>query len=173
MIYFISDTHFGHAGSLKWNNGGVRPGFSCVKEVDDLMIKNWNETVCVSDTVYFLGDFAYKCGYQYAQYVFNRLNGDKHLIRGNHDYKIAEKLLWSSKSDILTLTHGIDIVLCHYPMLSWKNKNKGSIHLHGHTHGSINELNAGLRRMDVSVECINYTPISITDIIKICSISIQ
>jgi calcineurin-like phosphoesterase family protein len=103
------------------------------------------------------------------------LKGEKHLIRGNHDYKIADKFVncWASISDIKQVdyiepTKGIktEIICCHYPMLSWRHKEQGSIHLHGHVHGGIQELNKGTRRMDVSVECIDYKPISIDDVVK-------
>jgi calcineurin-like phosphoesterase family protein len=173
MIYFISDTHFNHKGSLLWNNGSVRPQFASVDEMNELMMTNWNNTVKDNDIVYFLGDFAYKCSVRSAEDIFRSLNGAKHLVKGNHDYKIATKFKdWASVSDIKQIeyvepTKGkIEIICCHYPMLSWRHKEQGSIHLHGHVHGGIQELNKGTRRMDVSVECIDYKPISIDDVVK-------
>jgi calcineurin-like phosphoesterase family protein len=175
MIYFISDTHFNHKGSLLWNNGAVRPQFTSVDEMNELMIRNWNNTVKDNDIIYFLGDFAFKCNKNKAEAIFWVLKGEKHLIKGNHDYKIADKFVncWASISDIKQVdyiepTKGIktEIICCHYPMLSWRHKEQGSIHLHGHVHGGIQELNKGTRRMDVSVECINYTPISIDEVVK-------
>jgi calcineurin-like phosphoesterase family protein len=44
---------------------------------------------------------------------------------------------------------------------------RGSIHLHGHVHGGLQEQNKGRRRFDVGVEIIDYTPISIDEIIRI------
>jgi calcineurin-like phosphoesterase family protein len=177
MIYFISDTHFNHKGSLLWNNGTVRPQFASVDEMNELMIRNWNNTVKDNDIVYFLGDFAYKCSVRSAEDIFRSLNGTKHLVKGNHDYKIATKFKdWASISDINqvdyvdTVTDSkIEIILCHYPMISWRHSNHGSIHLHGHTHGSIQDKNLGVKRFDVSVECINYTPISIEDVVKMAN----
>lgn len=176
MIYFISDTHFLHAGSLKWNDGQVRPQFSSAQEMNETMIANWNNTVQENDVVWFLGDFAYKCNKNMAESIFWSLNGVKHLVRGNHDYKIACKFAgcWASISDIaqvdyIDTTNGAkkEIILCHYPLLSWRHKEQGAIHLHGHVHGSMEETNKGTKRKDMSVECINYTPMSAEKVIGI------
>lgn len=175
MIYFISDTHFGHAGSLKWNNSKVRPEFSSVEEMNELMIKNWNNIVKENDTVYFLGDFAYKCSKQFIETIFWNLNGEKHLVKGNHDFGLAAKedfLPWITISDIKQIDFINDkgckqeIIMCHYPMLSWIHKEQGSWHLHGHVHGSLQEFNKGTKRYDCSVEVNNYTPISLEQLIE-------
>ena len=51
--YFIADTHFNHKNILKYCN---RP-FSNVKEMNEKLIENWNNTVKKDDVVYMLGDF--------------------------------------------------------------------------------------------------------------------
>ena len=33
-----------------------------------------------------------------------------------------------------------DLVLCHYPIFSWKGMNKGTILLYGHTHNSAEDV---------------------------------
>jgi len=173
MIYFISDTHFNHKGTLKWADGKNR-NFPDIQTMNQTIINNWNSIVKIEDTVYFLGDFAFKTSKTYAETIFWELNGKKHLIKGNHDYNIASKFIncWESISDIKQVDFINDkgciqeIILCHYPMLSWRHKNQGAWHLHGHTHGSLQELNKNTNRMDVSVEAINYTPISIEEVIK-------
>ena len=167
MNYFISDTHFGHKGSLIWNNGGIRPQFKDVTDMNNYMIEKWNSVVSDEDTVWFLGDFAYKCSIGFARGIFESLNGSKHLIQGNHDYKIGIKLPWESISQIKQIEiMGKEIIMCHYPMLSWRHMMQGSIHLHGHTHGSIQDKNKGTNRIDMSVELYDYTPQSETQIIN-------
>ena len=175
MVFFISDTHFNHRGSLLWNDRTVRPNFESVKEMNDLMINNWNKVVKNEDTVYFLGDFAYKCPKYMAESTFWILNGKKHLIIGNHDYNLAAKFekCWESMAHRMqydfTDDNGVkrEIIMDHYPLLSWRHSNHGSWHLHGHTHGSIQHLSVGVNRYDCSVEVNNYSPISLDQVCKI------
>ena len=91
-IFFISDMHFGHEAMTKFLNYDgtrVRP-FNSAKEVDELIIKNWNEMVPEQDVVYVLGDVAYSCRKEYVDSILVRLKGSKKLIAGNHD-------LWSTQ----------------------------------------------------------------------------
>ena len=44
--------------------------------------------------------------------------------------------------------------MSHYPALSWQNKGIGSIHLHGHVHGMMDDFNEASPdlRVDVGVD---------------------
>lgn len=75
-IFFTSDTHFGHANIIKYCG---RP-YKTARDMDEGLIKNWNDTVRPDDLVYHLGDFSF----QSDQYV-HRLNGKIILVKGNHD----------------------------------------------------------------------------------------
>ena len=79
-VFVISDTHFGHANIIKYCN---RP-FRDTTEMDEAMIKNWNETVSNNDVVLHLGDFGLGSK-EYIASIVKRLNGKKILIMGNHD----------------------------------------------------------------------------------------
>ena len=62
------------------------------------------------------------------------------------------------------------LCLMHYPMHSWNKSHHGSIHLHGHCHGSIDTENRLRRRLDVGVDSENsesYSPISLDQIFDI------
>jgi len=168
MIYFISDTHFGHKGSLSWPNGKARP-FKDVNEMNQTIINNWNSIVTDEDTVYMLGDFAYKCNTTTINHIFNSLKGKIIFIKGNHDGRTLKanqfKHRFESVHDRINFEYnGYTFVLDHYPIYSWLLKNRGSIHLHGHTHGTPTNITGKI--MDVSCEALNYKPISIEDIIK-------
>lgn len=79
-IFGISDTHFGHANIIRYCN---RP-FASVEEMDEIMIKLWNETVSNKDVVLHLGDLGLG-NKEYISSIVKRLNGKKILIMGNHD----------------------------------------------------------------------------------------
>ena len=80
-IFFTSDTHFNHQSILKYCS---RP-WETVEEMNEGLIKNWNEVVKPGDTVYHLGDFA--MGQRnLIPGILSRLNGRIILIRGNHDF---------------------------------------------------------------------------------------
>ena len=78
-IYFTSDTHFGHASIL---NFCKRP-FKDVDEMNEELIKRWNEVISKEDTVFHLGDFAFG-GVEIWNKTLPRLNGHIVLILGNH-----------------------------------------------------------------------------------------
>ena len=61
-IFFTSDTHFGHGGSLGLY---CRP-YASVAEMNEAMVRRWNETVGPGDEVWHLGDFAIKQGAEVA-----------------------------------------------------------------------------------------------------------
>ena len=82
MNYYISDLHFGHGNIIKFDQ---RP-FATVEEMTHVLIRNWNSTVTNQDTVYILGDFCWGKETDWIR-ILDKLNGNKVLIRGNHDIK--------------------------------------------------------------------------------------
>ena len=58
-VFLVSDTHFGHVGVCRFTrNDGVtklRP-WDSPEEMDEAMVKAWNERVKPTDKVYHLGD---------------------------------------------------------------------------------------------------------------------
>ncbi len=168
MIYFISDTHFGHKGSLRWSNRENRE-FKDVEEMNKTIIDNWNSIVTDEDTVYHLGDFSYKTSNSTIKHIFDSLNGKIILVKGNHDGQTLKvnKLVhrFESIHDRIILEYdNYTFILDHYPIESWMLKNRGSIHLHGHTHKRTPNIDGKI--MNVSCEMINYTPVSIEEIIN-------
>lgn len=159
--WFIADTHFGHKRIIELAN---RP-FTCVEQMDEKLITNWNYLVRPNDVVFVLGDFSFH-NLQKTGEIFFRLAGKKHLIRGNHDEKRADKLPWTDVKDYFVLKQDhVRIVLSHFPFLSWRHMQKGDLHLHGHCHGN---LKAPLtRREDVGVDTLisNFYPVAFETIV--------
>lgn len=133
-IYYISDTHFGHANIINFDN---RP-YKDVNEMDEALINNWNNVVSNEDTVYILGDFCWLKEDKWIEYL-NQLKGKKQLIRGNHDLKNMSTALKSKFEDIKDYKeitdNGRHVIMCHYPILCYKSSyDSKAWMLHGHTH---------------------------------------
>lgn len=135
MNYFIADLHFGHKNALSFDN---RP-FKDIEEHDEALIKNWNNKVTIDDDVYILGDISWHNSTRTIE-IMRTLNGNKHLIKGNHDGRLLKnaelrkEFLEITDYKELTLEDGKGIVLCHYPIPCFKNHYYGWYHLYGHVH---------------------------------------
>jgi calcineurin-like phosphoesterase family protein len=143
------------------------------EEVDELIVKNWNETVKKEDIVYHLGDFS--CGDkatpEYIRSIFDRLNGTIHFIPGNHDVKAGgglkervASLPFASTAMYREIIYNKHlVVLMHYQLRTWYDATKGSIHLFGHVH---NKYQGFGRSKYVGVENTNYKPVSLDSLVE-------
>jgi calcineurin-like phosphoesterase family protein len=151
--YFISDHHFGHKSIIDFED---RP-FADVDEMTATMIAKWNAVVSKEDKVFHLGDFSF-LNKERTKAIVSGLNGYKILILGNHD---------RGRSRDWWLDVGFDEVseypiiymnfffLSHEPM--YMNKQMPYVNVHGHIHSQKYE---GLHYYNVSVEHLDYTPVS-------------
>jgi calcineurin-like phosphoesterase family protein len=93
------------------------------------------------------------------------LHGRKHLIVGNNDGAVVTGCTgWESIQPYAELTVDLmvkKLVLCHYPFRTWRDMRKGSINLHGHSHGRLKPLP---RQFDVGVDVWDFRPVSLLDI---------
>jgi calcineurin-like phosphoesterase family protein len=156
-IWFTSDTHFGHYNIIKYCN---RP-FKDTVEMNETIIRNWNNVVKETDFVYHLGDFAYGKDVTNFDMYFNRLNGFIVLIEGNHDQlaSMNKHKFYSYKKMHEIRYNDQDVILCHYAMRIWNKSHHGAWHLYGHSHGTLPDDIHALS-FDVGVDCHNFTPIS-------------
>lgn len=132
MIFFTADTHFGHANIIELCH---RP-FSCIEEMDETLVHNWNAKIKGNDTVYILGDMFFRS--TNPESILKRLKGKKKLVIGNHDGSWMTKVnvtnYFVSVNHYLEVSDGKrNLVLCHYPLLTWKHEKK-SFMIHGHIH---------------------------------------
>lgn len=157
--WFVADTHFGHAGSISHTN---RP-FRDVADMDAMLIEAWNAVVQPNDTVFHLGDFAHGSSAKRCAEIFDALRGKKRLIVGNHDRDRVTGLPWESVNERLTVVvDGRRLVLDHYPLRAWNRSFHGTLHLHGHTHGSLPGTH---QSCDVGVDVWGYRPVGLPDIL--------
>ena len=153
-LFFTADTHFGDHRTI---NIQRRP-FASVAEMDEMLVAGWNEAVKPTDEVWHLGDVARRSS-DVAE-LLARLNGAKHLVRGNNDEPATtEAAGWTSVRDYAELTvGGTLLVLCHYPFRSWNGQDRRAIDVHGHSHGKLKPM---LRQFDVGVDARGFRPTSL------------
>ena len=126
-----------------------------------VIITRWNSRVGPGDEIWHLGDFAR--GLKVAEAILPRLNGRKHLVTGNNDEPAVCALNWSSvQAYTELLVDGVMLVLCHYPFRTWNRIDRGSINLHGHSHGRLKPLT---RQFDVGVDAHDFQPISLRELL--------
>ena len=176
MIFFTSDTHFGHSKVIEYCN---RP-FATAEEMDDELIKRWNEVVSPGDTVYHLGDFSF-CGMERSREILNQLKGTKILIKGNHDRHFFRKdgsLKDLAFSEVMLnsemQSYYFTAMMSHYPYLGETSdgrdfsaaqlKDEGKWLLHGHVHC---EWKVRKRMINVGVDQWDFRPVSFDKIHEI------
>jgi len=165
-VFLVSDTHFGHTGVCKFmRSDGVtklRP-FTDPDEMDEFMVKAWNERVKPNDKVYHLGDVVIN---RKALKIMSRLNGDKVLIRGNHDiFRDDEYRLYFRELRAYHVMNGM--ILSHIPIHS-ESLGRFGVNIHGHLHDNRVMLNDEIdpRYHCVCVEQTDFAPILFEDVLK-------
>lgn len=164
-IFLISDQHYCHSNIITFldNQGNIIRPFANVDEMDEHMIAKHNSVVRHQDKVYFLGDVCFSK--KALDKIMPRLNGTKVLIKGNHDnLKISQYLQYFKD---IRASHQLDkFVLTHIPIHPDSLGRWCGGNIHGHLHQNI-VYNNGIpdpRYINVSVEQINYTPISLEEL---------
>lgn len=172
--FFTSDTHFYHSNIIKYC---LRP-FADAHEMNETLIANWNNVVTQNDVVYHLGDFAFG-DVDGVHNVMQRLNfKHMHFIRGNHDkpflnwyrtvcHGMGTKVTLHD-SYLETKIEGNKFTLCHYAMRVWNESHRGSLHLYGHSHGTLPD-DPNSKSFDVGVDCHDFTPISLERVLHLMS----
>ena len=161
-VFFIADTHFGDERILRYEN---RP-FDSKEAMDSEIIRRWNEVVCREDAVYLLGDFGAD---GYESDILSKLNGEKILIKGNHDTKSNDEYRNFGFSEVYDLPVILDgfWILSHDAL--YVNENMPYANLFGHVHNSPIFKDFSNQHFCVCVERIDYTPIEFEEIKRFVS----
>lgn len=165
-----ADTHFGHASLLSPRMALPRP-FETIEAHDEALVAAWNKAVRPDDIVWHLGDFAYKCSLDHAASIRARLHGRIHLVRGNHDFGLSERLEWAGPVvDVQRvfvqdpgMPRRVALWVSHYAHVTWPHAWHGDLHDDGHSHGSIPPTRTSL---DVGVDCWNWRPVTLSEIMR-------
>ena len=173
-VFLVSDTHFGHAGVCRFTHPDdatvkLRP-WDNADEMDEEMIRRWNDRVRPKDKVYHLGDVVIN---RKALKTLARLNGDKVLIRGNHD--IFPDVEYREYFRELRAYHVMNgMILSHIPIHP-ESLGRFGVNIHGHLHASRVKMEPvgkyGIPVIDPRYHCVcveqtDFTPILFEDVIK-------
>jgi calcineurin-like phosphoesterase family protein len=178
-VFLTSDTHFGHAGVCRFTEADgitkIRP-WTDPDEMDEEMIKRWNDRIRPNDKVYHLGDVVIN---RKSLKTLARLNGDKVLIRGNHD--IFPDVEYREYFRELRAYHVMNgMILSHIPVHE-ASLGRFGVNIHGHLHTNRVKRARGVdartgeilysdeidpRYHCVCVEATDFAPILFEDAIK-------
>ena len=174
--WFSADYHLGHDNIRKYCH---RP-FKTLEEMDNTLINNWNARVSPDDTVIHLGDFCFKNSpggksgegsITKSSSYMSRLNGNKVMVRGNHDRNNSTKAIIES----MMIKHGgLEMFLTHIPPdNTFAVPDFTDLILCGHVHGAWKhkvikypESRPPMMILNVGVDVWNFRPIDINEIIE-------
>ncbi len=171
MIYYTADLHFGHDASI----GKYGRPFLTVEDMDRALINSWNKKVRPKDTVYIVGDFMSRAQANPAYYL-EKLNGEKHLVVGNHER------FWTNRCNLQRYfktvglfaevnDEGQRVVLFHFPMVEWWGDRRGSTLVYGHVHNresepTISTLRSLKNAYNAGVDINNFYPVTLAQLAK-------
>lgn len=183
--WICSDLHINHKNILQYCPHRLPVGFTgelpedvtdLVNEMNAQIIANHNSVVGPDDEVYFLGDICMGKISEAPTYI-RQLNGKKYLVKGNHD-KSLHKLIknnpdlmdmffWIRDVHEMSYKFGdkkVNLFMSHFPHYAWNGMNTGTIHTHGHLHGSPCSVTG--RIMDVGIDTNNLFPYNMDDVVE-------
>jgi calcineurin-like phosphoesterase family protein len=184
-VWFTSDPHAYHKnicrGTTSWDLTGSHQStrdFNTPEEMTQEIIDKWNGVIKPNDVLYCLGDWAF-AGHENIKRFREQLHCKTiHLIFGNHDQHIKPinspyRQQFTSCQDVLEFSLKIDsqksgkygkqgFFLSHYSHQVWNQAHHGTIHLFGHSHGSLQGIG---RSMDVGVDTHDLYPYHLDEIL--------
>ena len=151
--FLTSDTHFNHTNIIRYCN---RP-FHNLHDMNESIIRKWNEVVSKDDLVYHLGDVGLGNNEE-LKVIVDRLNGTKILLKGNHDLRRSNHH-WQEIGFKEVYKKEIRLgkyVLTHRPSVV----EKGLINIFGHIHDKDLEDNYNKdQHINVSTDVTDFTPV--------------
>jgi calcineurin-like phosphoesterase family protein len=152
--WVTSDLHLGHYNIIEYCN---RP-FKSLEEMDEVLIRNWNNWILPRDKVFYLGDLARRNQGQYL----SRLKGRIVRVNGNHDGAPGHRWL---------IVKGYDVAaaLIHNPADAYEITEPYDWLVHGHVHNNAPFLDVERRRINVSVDVTDFKPVPLDYVLRALS----
>jgi len=190
--FFYADPHLGHRNMTRAGKDFCGRPFEDEDHMQEELIRRWNTVVPAGGTVFLIGDFSEKLSY--VEDFLKRVNGQVHLIFGNHDEHIKGadfrkagvvrcdirrritvqdpdgnvQKADSKRNNGQQLKNPYqEIILDHYPLQTWQKKPYRSWHLHGHVHGNYQHMEGQYGyRLDMGVDIPEwaYAPVSYAEV---------
>lgn len=149
-------------------------GFKNIYDMNEAIVKRWNEIIFPDDDVYCLGDIMLNDN-ETGLKLLKQLKGNIHIVLGNHDTDVRKALYetcWNVVEVELALRlkyNGYHFFLTHYPCftgnLDKESLKKCTCNLYGHTHQHTNFYQDIPFMYHVGVDSHNCTPVNIDEII--------
>jgi calcineurin-like phosphoesterase family protein len=121
-IYCVADTHF---------NEFTKSSPIPIEKKHKIIIRNWNNLAQKTDQIYIIGDFG-RGNKKEITKLLHSLNGEKYLIKGNHDKNRSNKF-WMECGFKGVYDHPI-LLLGKFILSHEKMNAKSYINIHGHNH---------------------------------------
>jgi len=168
-MFITSNQQFGRQSAItkfgrKFNN---------IDEMNDHMIKQWNDTVSKDDLVYVAGNFAWDP--DSVEYAVKRLNGNIIVMPGEHDTATEEFFKKFGNQDSVPLTfenihikklNALNTVVSYWPLKDWPNKGKNSVSIIGHPSNEYKTSHID-RVINVTCDMWDYKPVNIKDLLQL------
>jgi calcineurin-like phosphoesterase family protein len=192
-LFFTSDTHYNHKnicrGVTDWDDSKKTRDFKSLEKMNSSIVNNINSKVGQDDILIHLGDWSFGGFESIKEFRDRIICKNIYLVLGNHDHHIENNrdncqshfIEVSNYSRLQVKTkqgEELNFVLCHFPICSWQDLNKGVIHLFGHVHLPQNLKITRGKAMDVGVDGNDLSPYSLKEITSImkhqpcCSVSV-
>lgn len=156
--YFTSDLHFGDPNIIRYER---RP-WSYVLEMNEDLIKRWNEVVTPDDTVWFLGDLFTNMSPKLVGELVRRLNGHKRMVMGNHD---QESIDFYTKDCGFEFVSPHPVILKDFFILShepaWVLDTMSYYNIFGHVHNDVHYITETPQSFCVCTGRHNYAPVRV------------
>jgi calcineurin-like phosphoesterase family protein len=156
-LWFSSDWHYDHSRIIEYCK---RP-FANTQEMNEILIKNYNDLIPSDGIVYFLGDFCWPKNK--VEELKSQLKGTKTFIRGNHDrgslthIKVLEL---KTPDGIFRLSHDPD-------RLQFKGDIKADLVGHVHEHWRYQKKSDLWNLVNVGVDVWDFRPVAYSQIISL------
>jgi calcineurin-like phosphoesterase family protein len=185
QLFFTSDTHYSHKNicraTTEWIDVEDKTrDFKSLDHMNNTIVNNINNRVGENDVLFHLGDWSFGGFEKIKEFRDRIICKNIHLILGNHDHHI-EKDRDSIRSLFSSVNHYLDLevydsnfgkfdqnrfILMHYPIASWIDMNKGTMHLHGHVHLPPHQAVGQGKVMDVGMDGHDMEVVSMRFIIN-------